>query len=193
MGKIYIGKTLKTVEQRWKEHVHDYKRDVMKKRPLYSAINKYGSENFTAEEIEECSAEKLSEREQYWIKFYHSYEDGYNATMGGDGKQYIDYDRIYHLYGQGKLIKEINDITHHDKGTISKILSIKGVSSEDRKNNAHSRIRKKVAKIDLQTGKILEIFPSLTAAENLFHKAMSILDKFVIIKEKVVEGLVGNS
>lgn len=37
-GKIYIGKTLKTIEGRWKEHLKDYKRPRFEKRPLYSAM-----------------------------------------------------------------------------------------------------------------------------------------------------------
>jgi hypothetical protein len=49
-------------------------------------MNKYGNEHFHIEEVEECPLEILSEREKYWIKYFFSYENGYNATMGGDGK-----------------------------------------------------------------------------------------------------------
>lgn len=27
----------------------------------------------------------LNDREQYWIKYYNSYKNGYNSTLGGDG------------------------------------------------------------------------------------------------------------
>lgn len=33
-GKVYIGKTLNTVESRWKEHCHDKDRRNMENRPL---------------------------------------------------------------------------------------------------------------------------------------------------------------
>lgn len=49
-GKSYIGKTnLVSVQERFKEHIYDSKRTRMEKRPLYSAMNKYGSENFKIE------------------------------------------------------------------------------------------------------------------------------------------------
>lgn len=64
--KVYIGKTLlPTIEERFKEHIKDSKRERCEKRPLYNAINKYGEEHFYIELIEECSADVLSEREKY--------------------------------------------------------------------------------------------------------------------------------
>ena len=85
-GKQYVGKTsLSDPKERWKEHLHDYKREQYKKRPLYSAMNKYGVENFIFEVIEEC--ENTEEREKFWIKELNTYgSTGYNATLGGDGK-----------------------------------------------------------------------------------------------------------
>jgi len=44
-GKKYVGKTYRTIESRWKEHLkvaHQYP-----ERPLYRALLKYGEENFT--------------------------------------------------------------------------------------------------------------------------------------------------
>lgn len=55
-----------------------------------NAIKKYGSENFHAEEIEECDNSLLNEREKYWINFYNSYSDGYNMTKGGEGGNTMD-------------------------------------------------------------------------------------------------------
>lgn len=34
-GKVYIGKTLFSVEKRWKEHFKDSKKERCKNRPLY--------------------------------------------------------------------------------------------------------------------------------------------------------------
>ena len=50
--KAYIGKTIYTVEERWQEHIRDSKRDRCKDRPLYRAMNKYGIENFSIEQID---------------------------------------------------------------------------------------------------------------------------------------------
>lgn len=59
-------------------------------------MRKYGIEHFHIEQIEET--DKPEEREIYWINFYNSYKNGYNATLGGDGKKYIDYDLVCKVY-----------------------------------------------------------------------------------------------
>lgn len=84
--KIYIGLSTNCIRRWWDHYSKSYnssKKDDIEK-PLYRAMRKYGRENFSFEIIEECEEEKLSEREIYWIDFYDSYEDGYNATRGGD-------------------------------------------------------------------------------------------------------------
>jgi group I intron endonuclease len=88
--KVYVGKTLLSIEKRFKEHKQDCQKTRYEKRPLYNAMNKYGVEHFQISLIEECPIEILSEREKYWIKELNTYHNGYNATLGGDGTQYID-------------------------------------------------------------------------------------------------------
>ena len=40
-GKVYIGKTSeKTIEERFKIHIKDSKKEHCEKRPLYDAMNK---------------------------------------------------------------------------------------------------------------------------------------------------------
>ena len=91
--KIYIGKTERNIEERFKEHCREYRKKRCEKRPLYAAMKKYGTEHFHVELVEET--DNPEEREQYWIKYYNCYgSTGYNATMGGDSKRYIDYDEI---------------------------------------------------------------------------------------------------
>ena len=99
--KIYIGKTESTVQGRWKEHCRaafleshgDYN------FPFHRAIRKYGINNFTIETIDISSdPEELKEKEKYWINFYNSYYDGYNATLGGDGNCKYDYEEIVNYY-----------------------------------------------------------------------------------------------
>jgi hypothetical protein len=55
-------------------------------------MNKYGIENFELALIENAEAELLDERERYWIEYYDTYKNGYNATLGGEGKTLYDYD-----------------------------------------------------------------------------------------------------
>lgn len=86
-GKPYVGKTNFSLERRFREHIADSKRERCNKRPLYSAMNKYGVEHFHIEQLEECSADDSAEREEYWITKLSTYgHTGYNATRGGDSK-----------------------------------------------------------------------------------------------------------
>lgn len=64
-NKLYIGKTVNTIEKRFNQHKNESKTERSKKRPLYRAINKYGIENFEIEIIEECNYDILNEREIY--------------------------------------------------------------------------------------------------------------------------------
>ncbi len=127
--KIYIGKTEFDIEKRFQEHCRDALKNRNEKRPLYNAMNKYGIEHFKIEEIEQCS--DIENREKYWIEYYDSYNNGYNATLGGDGKTLINYDLVVERFKKGYTIKEISNELHHDIGQLSKILKEKGITQEE--------------------------------------------------------------
>ena len=95
-GKVYVGKTEESIQKRFKEHCLDSKKERCKNRLLYKAMNKYGCENFTVSLLEETDQPEI--REEFWIEQKQSYHNGYNATRGGDGKKYLDYDLIYNTY-----------------------------------------------------------------------------------------------
>lgn len=97
-NKVYIGKTVFSIERRFKEHIRDSKKKRTEHRPLYNAMNKYGVEKFFIELLEECPSDIANEREIYWITQYNSYKSGYNATLGGDGKTFLDYRKILNLF-----------------------------------------------------------------------------------------------
>lgn len=82
-GKMYIGKTEKTIEERWKQHIK--KAQQFTNRYLYDAMNHYGYDNFIIEVVEECDNKLLDEKEIYYINFFDTYNNGYNMTLGGDG------------------------------------------------------------------------------------------------------------
>ena len=87
-NKCYIGKS-QNIEERWKQHLYDYKNNRYPNKPLYKAFLKYGILNFSfqiIENIQNYTTEKGSKRQKYWIKYYNSFgSTGYNATEGGDG------------------------------------------------------------------------------------------------------------
>ena len=81
-GKIYVGQTYQVPQERWGCQGKGY-RNCTK---FYNAIQKYGWDNFEHIIIEEVYApEEADKREQYWINYYNSVEDGYNLSYGGNG------------------------------------------------------------------------------------------------------------
>lgn len=92
--KIYIGKTVFSIDKRFNEHCCDAFKQRNKERPLYKAMREYGIEHFYIELIEECDDNLASDREIYWIGLYNTYSNGYNATYGGDGKFLYNHKNI---------------------------------------------------------------------------------------------------
>ena len=125
-GKIYIGKTEFSIEKRFKEHCQDAFRDRNEKRPLYAAMRKYGIEHFHIELIEETDNPK--EREVFWIENKRSFKNGYNATVGGDGKKYIDYDLVISSYKEIKSIVDTAKALNISADSVSNILRQNNIS-----------------------------------------------------------------
>ena len=84
-GKFYIGKTVKTVQERFKQHIQRAKKRINCK--LYDAMNHYGIDKFVVHVIEDNiqSEDILNEREIYWIAKLNAIENGYNMAAGGNG------------------------------------------------------------------------------------------------------------
>lgn len=102
----YIGKTVTTIKNRWQHHLSDY---LIYDWHLYRAMRKYGVEHFFIKEIEECEDGLLDERERYWIKKFDSFRNGYNMTIGGDGRKSLDRKKILKDWENGKSVKEISE------------------------------------------------------------------------------------
>lgn len=121
-NKKYIGKTIETLEKRWKRHVYSALREE-NPYPLSRAIRKYGEEAFKIELIEEAPDSELSELEIKYIKIYNTFEgDGYNATIGGDGLRTVPSNLILEYYNKGYTIEDIHLFTGYNSNTISRIL-----------------------------------------------------------------------
>lgn len=84
-NKCYIGQS-KDIYVRIKKHLSKtYEvNSAQYSFQIYQALRKYGIGNFKVEVLEECDADVLNEREIYWIQYYDSFKNGYNATLGGD-------------------------------------------------------------------------------------------------------------
>jgi group I intron endonuclease len=82
-GKIYVGKTTKSLDERKKSHLKSIRLNV--KTKFYNAIRKYGVVFFIWEELVECyNIDELNNLEIYYIEKFNSFKCGYNMTHGGD-------------------------------------------------------------------------------------------------------------
>lgn len=84
-NKVYIGQS-RNIERRFREH--SLLTGPRVTRPYYIDLKKYGVMNFEFSILEECRIGNLNAREEYYIKLYNTYEDGYNLTLGGTRKGY---------------------------------------------------------------------------------------------------------
>ena len=129
--KIYIGQT-NNPQRRFSEHrAKGY--EINTHKVLYYAFDKYGIDNFSFEIIEET--ENSNEREKYWIKFYDSFENGYNMTEGGDlppQHSGVEHPQCSHSIDEITLVKtllkdsklstkEIANLTHYNVSSVNRI------------------------------------------------------------------------
>lgn len=162
-GKIYIGKTMFSPEKRWKEHCKDYKKENFEKRPLYSAMRKYGIENFLLSTIEQCDDTIVNDREVYWIEYFQSFKNGYNATIGGDGKHYLDYNLICETYKQVQNAVKTAEICGCHPDSVKRILKEKKIEITLSSEIAKKETSKMINQYDLKNNYI-KTFPSINDA-----------------------------
>lgn len=160
-NKCYIGKTdIHTIQERFKEHIKDSKRYT--DRPLYRAFNKYGIENFTIEEIEKCDIKDSCNREKYWIEYYGSFKNGYNATIGGDGKAYIDRELVIKTYNEVQNCQKTAEICNVHVSSVYNILKSNNILIKSAQEIAKEN-GKTIAMLDMNLN-IIKIFSSLADA-----------------------------
>lgn len=119
--KSYIGQTKNSLKERWYHHCYDAFKRKNKNFKIYNAIRKYGTESWileTLENIEDINL--LNEREQYWIKRYDTFHNGYNSTTGGDGG------KIVSLETKEKMSKSRKGFKHSEESKLKMKLSHTG-------------------------------------------------------------------
>ena len=90
---------------------------------------------------------KLEEREIFYIKKYNSYigfsnSNGYNSTLGGDGKKYFAFsdEEVIEKYRELKYISYVANFFKADKKTISKILKSNEIETTDKGEHSKKRV-----------------------------------------------------
>lgn len=168
--KVYIGKTTKTIEKRWRDHIYQSKRERQYNSALYNAMSKYGVDMFRIDPIEECSNDLLDDREKYWIAQYNSNVTGYNLTSGGDGHSMITNEEVQktlELWNDGLTQQQICEVLNRCCKTIKHIMYDNGITRQEvrkRQNEVTLSARSKpIYAYDLD-GNFLREYSSLTEA-----------------------------
>lgn len=175
-GKVYIGQTITTLEERWRGH--QYKEGC---RHLHNAIIKYGKDNFKVEEIERVPIDDLDKREIYWIAYYNSTDRtvGYNILKGGK----LGRLQMYKLTPEQikELIKLDSENVPHTK--IAKIFNIERKTVTTilrRETNFTTKYKTLKQRTDLEEVKnyLFKYNPTAKEVKNKFGFSQSTLFKF---------------
>ena len=84
--KYYVGQTIETMERRAGKDGKGYRTfDETCNSKFARSIRKWGWNAFEGIVLEEVDEEDLNELEKFYIKYFDSYKNGYNTTLGGEG------------------------------------------------------------------------------------------------------------
>ena len=133
-------------------------------------MNKYGVDNFSFQVIdEENNSDKLCELEKYYIEKYRTYVgfddcNGYNATLGGDGKSYLNLDEqeVIRVHQENDyIIGKTAQYFQVDPDAIKKILkkhNINWLSNPEITKRRYKQQYGGLVQYDDYTNKIINIF-----------------------------------
>lgn len=119
-NRVYVGQTRKSLKQRFENHL----RSLNDGSPIHRAMKIYGPEHFWIELLEECPVERLDAAESAWIMMKQAYVKGYNASLGGLGRQTYLYDIIWDVLQQGKTVHEVCDLVGCGKDVVYKVAKL---------------------------------------------------------------------
>ena len=91
--KVYIGQTIKTLQQRWSHHLCLAKQGST--LYFHKAICKYGKDSFKTEQISLTENKDAANAvECFFIKHFNAMDNryGYNLTEGGDGVSGLSFE-----------------------------------------------------------------------------------------------------
>jgi group I intron endonuclease len=150
--KTYIGQTIKDIKKRWSVHCSSNSCTALK-----SAIQKYGPENFTIEEID--GANSLSELNyKEWLlihKFNSLAPNGYNIREGGGSRGKWHKDSIEKMKksqskAQKKRFANISLLNKHKKS-----MQKRWLNSKNRENSSINHGGKFFQVIDRNSNKLI--------------------------------------
>ena len=125
-------------------------------------MRKYGVEHFSIHLLEET--DNPVEREQYWIEELDTYACGYNATRGGDGSIYLDYDEIVSSYHRLLNCSAVARELHICADSVKEVLKRRNIPIRDSGEISRENNAKIIHMIDPITKQVVQAFPTYAAA-----------------------------
>ena len=125
-------------------------------------MRKYGIENFEISLIEETN--NPNEREIFWIEQKRSFKNGYNATLGGDGTKYIDYDLVIATYQKTNSVIETAKILNINDHYCSDILKNHQIEVLSNSQVIKNKYGISVGMFDKENKQLLKSFSSYNEA-----------------------------
>ena len=157
-GKIYVGQTTRSFEERKSQHISDA---LCNKYNMYfhRAIRKYGVDNFDWDVLDYCETyDELNNAEIKAIEKYNAFGNGYNLTKGGKGSVGFRHSEEFkERMSNARIGVKVTDET---KKKISLIHSGKRLCEATKKkiSDAHKGIthseesRQKISKVRVELG-----------------------------------------
>lgn len=146
-GKIYVGITIRTTEERKREHIY-CSRNRAPKYMLHKAIKLYGEDSFEMITLETTkNKDELKLLEKKYIKEYNTYFEngfGYNMSFGGEGNfgyKFTDEIKLKMSETRKELIKNNPEIVEKWKESMKnywteeKKIAMSILKKEQHKNN----------------------------------------------------------
>jgi len=151
LNESFYGGSSCNIKKRWNGHLRLATNGSNKCPKLYSAMRKYGIENFSIEIITECNPEQLFEKEQEWLDANIDNPKCYNVSRYADnptrGRSLSD-EHKNNLRKPKNIVnprKTGYNLSHTHKKSISE--SLKGIrKTEEHKKNISSSVRGKSKK-----------------------------------------------
>ena len=107
----------------------------------------------------------MNEREEYWIDYYDSFNNGYNETRGGAGCRKYDHKEIIEAYKQTHNLSETARRIGCNIATVVKVLSVAEDSGEDiGRYLDYEWAKEPIYQIDKDTLEIVAEYPSIQEA-----------------------------
>ena len=112
-GDFYIGSS-KNVKQRWAHHKCQSSWNKQTNNPMYQDFQKYGTNKFVFEILEEVEIEKLKETEQQYIEKMQPTYNQMNAK-GWDIIRYKEHYKVYRKEHKNKMKEYMKEYQKTEK------------------------------------------------------------------------------